>query len=161
MITFTKNKRTKLEKAQTMVEFALVFPLILIITYGIIEFGRMVFTYAAITSSAREGARFGASALNYDNCSGIEQAANKTAFLINNPTINIQYDKGPGQAQIAASCEALVPTAINLGDRIVVRVSTHYTPWIVFLGLSGFDITSTNARTILIDIKMPTPTQKP
>jgi Flp pilus assembly protein TadG len=157
MITFTKNKNTKYEKAQTMVEFALVFPLVLLITYGIIEFGRMVFIYAAITSSAREGARYGASALNYDNCGGITQAARKTAFLVNNPTIGIRYDKGPGQAQIAASCEALNPNDISLGDRVIVTVSTHYTPWIVFLGLSGFDITSRNARTILIDIPVPYP----
>jgi Flp pilus assembly protein TadG len=157
MITFTKNKNTKYEKAQTMVEFALVFPLILLITYGIIEFGRMVFIYAAITSSAREGARYGASALNYDNCGGITQAATKTAFLINNPTIGIRYDNGPGQGQIAASCASLDPEDIDRGDRIVVTVSTHYTPWIVFLGLDGFDITSTNARTILINIPVPYP----
>jgi Flp pilus assembly protein TadG len=135
----------------------LVFPLILLITYGIIEFGRMVFMYAAITSSAREGARFGASSLNYDNCNGIKNAAKNTAFLINNPSINIHYDRGPGQGQVAASCEALHPNDIRLGDRIVVTVSTHYTPWIVFLGLNGFDITSTNARTILIDIPVPYP----
>ena len=153
------------EKAQTMVEFALVFPIVLLITYGLIEFGRMVFIYSAVTGAAREGARYGAAAGSdvsypppannphqYATCSGIRDAVRSTAFLIDNPTIGIRYDKGPGLAQIAATCEALVPDDIGLGDRIIVTITTHYTPWIAFLGLHGFDITSTNARTILVNI---------
>jgi len=37
---------SKFENAQTMVEFALVFPLVLLITYGLIEFGRMIYITA-------------------------------------------------------------------------------------------------------------------
>jgi Flp pilus assembly protein TadG len=166
MITFKKNKKTKLEKAQTMVEFALVFPLILLITYGIIEFGRMVFVYAAITGSAREGARYGAAAgvgsngkVQYADCQGIRDSARSTAFLITNPKVDISYDKGPG-VPLSYTCDTLNPNNIVLGDRIIVTVSTTYTPWIAFLGLNGFNITSTNARTILVDIKMPTSTPK-
>lgn len=48
--------------AQTLVEFALILPLALLLTLGLIEFGRMIFMYAAVTSSAREGARYGAAA---------------------------------------------------------------------------------------------------
>ena len=157
MITFTNNKRPRSEKAQTMVEFALVFPLILLITYGIIEFGRMVFMYAAITGSAREGARYGAatgdsSAPQFADCEGIRDAVRSTAFLISNPTISIRYDKGPGLGEIPATCESLNPNDIKLGNRIIVTATTYYSPWIAFLGLSGFDITSSNARTILINI---------
>lgn len=48
------------EKAQSMVEFALVLPLLLLILMGIIEFGRIINCHMIIANLAREGARFGA-----------------------------------------------------------------------------------------------------
>jgi hypothetical protein len=39
-----------------------------------------------------------------------------------------------------------------LGDRIVVHVTVRYTPIVSFLGFSGFDIVSENARTILVNV---------
>lgn len=43
-----------------MVEFALVLPVLVLILMGIIEFGRIFFSYLVITEMAREGARYGA-----------------------------------------------------------------------------------------------------
>jgi len=42
---------------QTVVEFALVLPVLLLILLGIMEFGRIWMTQNAITNAAREGAR--------------------------------------------------------------------------------------------------------
>jgi hypothetical protein len=39
--------RLSKDKAQGMVEFALVLPLLLLLVYGIIEAGRMLFIYSA------------------------------------------------------------------------------------------------------------------
>jgi hypothetical protein len=44
---------------QTMVEFALGLPLLLILFIGMIEVGRAVFIYNVVGNAAREGARFG------------------------------------------------------------------------------------------------------
>lgn len=156
------------ELAQTMVEFALVFPLILTITYGIIEFGRMLFIYAAVTGAAREGARFGAAAgdqlLNpesptryYMDCDGILEAVQRGAILnpIDNGNVSIWYDHGPNTVHIKNSCppmDANGKDLINMGDRIGVHVVAHYEPFIAFLGLHGFDIQSENARTILANV---------
>ncbi len=47
------------EKGVSALEFALVLPLLLILTFGIIEFGILLFDKAVITNASREGARFG------------------------------------------------------------------------------------------------------
>jgi Flp pilus assembly protein TadG len=44
-------------RGQSVVEFALVLPLLLLILFGITEFGRAWMTVNILTSSAREGAR--------------------------------------------------------------------------------------------------------
>jgi hypothetical protein len=168
-----KLTHSKREFAQTMVEFAIVFPILLLITYGLIEFGRMVFIYAAVTGSAREAARYGAAAGDsgggtpyYADCDGILNAVHSTAFLVSIPDddIGISYDEGPGLAEIASTCEDLATDVANdnnpidLGDRIIVHVTAQYEPIIGgFLGVSGFPINAENARTILVKILMPYP----
>lgn len=44
-------------RGQSVVEFALVFPLLLVLVIGIAEFGRAWMTMSVLTSAAREGAR--------------------------------------------------------------------------------------------------------
>ena len=159
---------SKKENAQTMVEFALVFPIILLITYGLIEFGRMMLIYTSVTGATREGARYGATALNYQNCEGIWNATSRLLFLVPNEDIiasEIGYDNGPpasGSPDLlcATDHETYVgPDELSLGDRIVVHLMVVYHPLIgSFLGVTGFNIPSTNYRTILMNIQMPTPT---
>jgi Flp pilus assembly protein TadG len=92
------RKLSKKERAQSMVEFALIFPLLLLITYGIIEMGRMLFIYIALTNAAREGARHGAAAgdiglirtPHYADCDGILAAVQNAAFLSTSTTTTVQ-----------------------------------------------------------------------
>lgn len=51
--------KMKSNPGQAGVEFALVFPLLLILLFGIIEFGVLLYDKAVITNASREGARFG------------------------------------------------------------------------------------------------------
>lgn len=44
---------------QSLTEFAVILPLLLLILLGIIDFGRGVYAYHVVASSAREGARIG------------------------------------------------------------------------------------------------------
>lgn len=46
------------DKAAAMVEFAIVVPILLLLAFGIIDYGRFFFTYNNLTNAAREGARF-------------------------------------------------------------------------------------------------------
>lgn len=179
------HKISTKEKAQTMVEFALVFPLLLLITYGIIEFGRMLFIYTSITNAAREGARYGAAAgdvaamtrtPHYADCDGILAAVHSSSFLIqvDDSNIIIEYDHGPDRVGdvYQVGCppyDANGTDMVRLHDRILVSVTARYDPILPtgFIGFSGFDITAKNARTILTNIeiigKLPTsyPTESP
>jgi Flp pilus assembly protein TadG len=50
-VEFKKNR------GQAMVEFALVLPILLLLLFGMIEFGRVFHEYLVVTHAAREGAR--------------------------------------------------------------------------------------------------------
>jgi len=50
------------ERSQALVEFALVAPALLLLTFGIIDFGRGMYFYVTIGNSAREVARYTESA---------------------------------------------------------------------------------------------------
>lgn len=92
--------------AQTMVEFALVLPILLAIVFGLLEVGRMAFTYITIVTASREAVRYGTATgdvttinsnnKRYADCAGIRQAAMNVNFLkaFKEPDIVITYDKG-------------------------------------------------------------------
>ena len=46
------------DSGQELVEFALVFPVLMLLVLGIIEVGRIMYSYNAIANAAREGARW-------------------------------------------------------------------------------------------------------
>ena len=50
---------TRRSGAQAMAEFALALPIMLLVMYGLIETGRVVFIYASVVSAARQAARYG------------------------------------------------------------------------------------------------------
>lgn len=52
-------KANNRERGASVVEFAFVLPLLLVIVFGIIEFGIILFDKAVLTNASREGARAG------------------------------------------------------------------------------------------------------
>lgn len=141
---------------QGLVEFAIALPVIMLVILGTIEFGRLMITYTAIASASREAARFGAAVGNddlgilppYEDCVGIRDAAKRItkAFIpVEDAAINIQYDKGPGTT-IYSNCSPPSNT-VELGDRIVVSITTTYEP-LIPLGFGNFEVTSVAKRSI-------------
>ena len=51
---FVRRDRTR---GQSLVEFALILPILLILMLGIVDFGRAIFAYNAVSNGARSGAR--------------------------------------------------------------------------------------------------------
>jgi Flp pilus assembly protein TadG len=51
-------RRWERDSGQELVEFALVFPLLLLLLLGVIGFGQMIYSYSAISNAAREAARY-------------------------------------------------------------------------------------------------------
>lgn len=52
-----KNHRGRRDRAQSLVEFALVIPLFLLLLLGLIDFGRLLFSYISLANGSREMAR--------------------------------------------------------------------------------------------------------
>ncbi len=145
---------------QGLVEFALTLPIVMLLILGIIEFGRLMITHTAISSASREAARFGAAVGSadlgilppYEDCVGIRDAAKRVtrAFIpVEDSAINIHYDKGPGTA-VYSNCSPPSDT-VELGDRIVVSITTTYEP-LIPLGFGTFEVTSVTKRSITKEV---------
>ncbi len=90
--------------AQAMVEFALVLPILLLVVYGLLEVGRLLFIYSSVVTAARSAARYGATTgvniaggvLRYQDCAGMRAEAKKVAFLdrFEDDDIAIDWDSG-------------------------------------------------------------------
>jgi Flp pilus assembly protein TadG len=51
------------EVGQTLVEFSLILPFMLLLLFALVDFGRAFYTWLLVTNAAREGARAGATQL--------------------------------------------------------------------------------------------------
>jgi len=98
----------KSQKGQSLVEFALVLPVFILIFFGIMEVSRLWETANVLTSAAREGAR--AAAVTAPDVNRVQIAAQNilSAANISNATITVS---GP-----------------NTSDEVIVTVSIYYTP---------------------------------
>ena len=61
-------------RGQALVEFALVIPLLFLLIFALVDFGRVIYTQNAISQGAREGARWGSvQARSASDIPGIEE----------------------------------------------------------------------------------------
>jgi len=156
-----KTPGSRADRAQAIVEFALVLPILMMMLVGILEVGRLIYTYAAVNNASREAARYGSAIgfddtgayLKYQYCDGIRDRAKRSAYFT--PlTITISYDHGPGTGSFA-NCNVSPNNPglqVNTGtspDRVQVSVTAHYKPLINLIPVPERDITSVSARTIL------------
>jgi Flp pilus assembly protein TadG len=155
--------------AQAMVEFALALPILLLLIYGLIEVGRLLFIYNSVVSAARQASRYGAATgLNtvggvprYQDCAGIRSAAQQSDFLNNfqDADILIWHDDGEAVNQDAYCTPGMdydksFRASIGNSSRVRVQVSAEYTPMLSFLPFQPFTITSVSARTILASVSI-------
>jgi len=61
---------TRSERSQGLTEFALIAPVILLLTFGIIDFGRGLYFYITLQQAANEGARVAVRASNFVDPNG-------------------------------------------------------------------------------------------
>jgi hypothetical protein len=156
-------KRFTKPNGQGMVEFALTLPLLLVLVVGVMEFGRLLFFYSAITTGTREAARYGAASgpvsggsAYYQDCAGIRAAAKRISGLagINDGDISIVYDEGPGGASLGSCPVGGTGPALKLGDRIIVSVTGDFQPVVPLINVAPVEITSVARRTILKDVEI-------
>ena len=121
-------------KAQSLVEFAILLPIFLLVVLGIFDLGRVIYTLSALHNAAREGARYGA--IHHCDTIGIEATARHFAVgLGDGVTVTIQEVQG------------IDPPVL---ERIIVTVEYEFktvTPLVgVFLGEDGSIPLSSQSR---------------
>jgi Flp pilus assembly protein TadG len=127
-------------RGQALVEFVLVFPLMLLLLFGLIDIGRLVYANNALSEAAREGARYGSvQARSANDIAGIE-------------TYTVSRVAGIGGVTATATCirpgQVVFACAPNDTLEVQAQVSVGMTtPVIAQLmsaaGLNPFDLQST------------------
>lgn len=134
MLFLLKNFSRK-NSGQSLTEVAIALPLLFIILLGMIDLGRMYYTYVALANSAREAARYGAS----QQCGTADTAirnkakaeATSAGFSLSDSDIQISYPDGAcanGNAiQITTQTNFSLITAVVLGGAAIpLRATTQF-----------------------------------
>jgi hypothetical protein len=162
-------------RAQGMVEFALALPVILLVIFGIIEFSRLLLTYSSVYTASRDAVRFAvvtgmspAGVPHYQDCNGIRAAGMNLGRFggVRSTDFDIRYDRGlfeiPEEFTSLQSCNGATSTInLELGDRVLVKVSTVFRPIVPIANIPPITVSSTTARTVLgvVDVRRtPGPT---
>ena len=123
--------RSKDRKGQSMVEFALILPVFILLMVGVFDFGRAIYAYNTINNAARQGARLAIVDQTIPHVQ--ERAASEAVSLGIEPddvTVDFRDMTTPG---VANSCTAEVPGDSNNSGGIVfciavVTVEFDYDP---------------------------------
>ncbi len=106
----------KNEKGASAVEFALILPILVLLIFGIVEFGIAFNNYITITHAAREGARL-------------------AAVDLNNPDLKaIIVERAYPVAVTEDDVDISTPEGTNIGDPVEVEITYNFTVTIPLAG---------------------------
>jgi hypothetical protein len=82
---------------QSLTEFGLLIPFVLLLILGFLDLGRAIFFYSSVSNSVREGTRY--AIVNFDH-SNLEQIVKDNSFGIHPEDLDIDIDN-PSDEQIS------------------------------------------------------------
>lgn len=88
------RKKEKGERGQSLVEFALIVPLFLLLVFAIVDFGMGFYSWITVTNAAREGARIGVVGAD---AATITQRVRDTAGSLNNSQLTVTVSNASDQ----------------------------------------------------------------
>jgi len=104
------GRQSKREDGQSLVEFAMVVPIFLLVLFAIVDFGMAFHAWITVTNSAREGARIGAV---HAPVATIEQRVRDTATALDADNLSVTVTNADDQGG-------------QPGESVVVDVSYDY-----------------------------------
>ena len=143
-------------RGQALVEFALVFPIFLLLVIALVDVGRAVFAYNTVTNAAREGARLGI--VNQDSTSIATRAIRQTQIAETAaPNVTVQIKKAIPNPDPATNANC---APIEVGCVVIVTYQTTYTPMTPIIGriLFGSGVTLTAKSIEAIEFVCPNTT---
>jgi len=133
------------EDGAALVEFALVLPVLLVLLFGLVDFGKAFNYWIDETHLANEGARW--AVVNKNPGSGTLQEYIRDQA--NTPEL-----RTGGTSSVADPLQVCIsfPNGELVGEPVEVTVSTSYT-WLSFLGLTATDKTITGRSTMRLEAR--------
>ncbi len=122
----TPKSGNRRERGQSMVEFALLLPIFLIVIFIIVDFGVGISRWVIVTNSTREGARLGAVGASTTEIA--DKVASTSNGLLDPADVNVYYLDKDGNGSPG-----------DRGDSVVVESDYEYgliTPLSAFLDLT-------------------------
>jgi len=111
-----RHRIIKSEKGASAVEFALILPILIILVFGIVEFGIAFNNYITITHAAREGVRI-------------------AAVDLNNPDLkNIIIERAYPVPITPDDITIITPDGENIGDPVEVEITYNISITIPLVG---------------------------
>ena len=111
-------------RGQALVEFGLIFPILVLLMVAAIDIGRGVFAYNSVTNAAREGARL--AIVNQDTTLITQRAIKETHIAETaSPNVRITFWKltsTPNPNSLTGDCAA------GYGCQALVRYETNFKP---------------------------------
>jgi Flp pilus assembly protein TadG len=147
----TPGRRTA---GQSLVEFALVFPLFILLVAGMVDFGLGLYNYMTVNNAVRDGARLGATACSALACTNAVKARVTAASnaMVSPSDVTVTCAKAGGGAVPCTRNTTIPPTAQNgakTGDSVTVRAQfTYHMVWPIAFGTP---ITLTSSATYMTE----------
>jgi Flp pilus assembly protein TadG len=113
-------KRLRCQKGVAAIEFAIVLPLLMMIVFGIIEFGLLMYDKQVITNASREGARIGISDVVVSDAEIEAVVAN---YVANNL---ITFGSTPTPPVTTIDPDEATRTGMDFGEDVTVTVTYDY-----------------------------------
>jgi hypothetical protein len=159
-----RGPHTRTRRGQALVEFSLVFPILLTLILGIVEFGRLLVTYSSVTTASRDAARYAASVgenpsgiAHYQDCVGIRGTVDRLGLYLDASATIMHDSDGPGGAVAVEYCQvgkSSDPISVSLGSQIVVSVTGTYQPLMLWpsVRIPPLPITFETSRSVVMDV---------
>jgi Flp pilus assembly protein TadG len=150
------NPIRRRDAGQTLAEFAMVVPLILLLLLGTVDLGRAVFTYNTLAQAARVGTR--TAIVNQDAATVRSRVIGSAATLgLTNSNVDVCFKTSTStQTNCAAPAVQDCPQSTRqIGCLALVTARTTYTPMTPFISLIWRNITLTSTSTAPIEYVCP------
>jgi Flp pilus assembly protein TadG len=113
------HNKIRSERGQTMTEFAIVLPILVVLLFGVIQFGIIFNNYVTLTDAVRAGARKAAVSRHTNPVSEGEAAVRKAAQGLNQTDLNVTVSAPVVAHGEDVTVEATYPYDIKLLDWVI------------------------------------------
>jgi Flp pilus assembly protein TadG len=147
------SARRQRSRGQSLVEFALAFPLFILLLAGMIDFGIGLYSYMTLVNATREGARLGATNCSVLACTEAVQSRVRAASSGLNPSpVDVICTKAAGGG-IACTKNTAIPPALQNGVKNgdSVTVTSRYTYHMIWPLTIGTQIPMSSTVTFMAE----------